>query len=137
MESQINDRQLPKFRPLLQEDQVYYIKHFLVVTARKVYRQVDNDYMIRFTAFTRVFKLENVPLTFPRYAHRTLSFPTLRSRVGIREFTSGLSTQTNHFPVRILPLLTSSGLYRRDWDIHWVYRSRDAGKSFWCSKAPS
>jgi hypothetical protein len=84
MESQINDRQLPKFRPLLQEDQVYYIKHFLVVTARKVYRQVDNDYMIRFTAFTRVFKLENVPLTFPRYAHRTLSFPTLRSRVGIR-----------------------------------------------------
>jgi hypothetical protein len=97
MEAQINDRQLPKFRPLLQEDKVYYIKHFLVLGARKVYRQVKNDYMIRFTAFTRVFKLPNVPLSFPRYAHRAVYFPTLHSRVGIREFTTGLSTKTIMF----------------------------------------
>jgi hypothetical protein len=46
MEAQINDRQLPKFRPLLQENQAYYINHFLVLGARKVYRQVENDYML-------------------------------------------------------------------------------------------
>jgi hypothetical protein len=52
----------------------------------------------------RVFKLENVPLSFPRYAHRAVSFPTLRSRVGIREFTSGLSTKTNIFYASFTPL---------------------------------
>jgi hypothetical protein len=57
MEAQINDRQLPKFRPLLQENQAYYINHFLVLGARKVYRQVENDYMLGFTAFTGVFKV--------------------------------------------------------------------------------
>jgi hypothetical protein len=97
MEAQVTDRQLPKFRPLLVEGQVYYIKHFLVLAARKNYRQVENDYMVRFTAFARLFNVQNVPISFPRFAHSAVSFPILRSRVGIREFTSGLSTKITMF----------------------------------------
>jgi hypothetical protein len=103
METQINDRQLPKFRPLLQEGQVYYIKHFLVLPARKICRQVENDYMVRFTVFTRVFRLENAPSSFPCYAHRAVPFSILRSHVGIREFASGIRIKTNLFPYMFLP----------------------------------
>jgi hypothetical protein len=97
MEAQVTDRQLPKFCPLLVEGQVYYIKHFLVLAARKNYRQVENDYMVRFTAFAWLFNVQNVPISFPRFAHSAVSFPILRSRVGIREFTSGLSTKIAMF----------------------------------------
>jgi hypothetical protein len=89
MEAQINDRQLSKFRPLLQEDQVYYIKHFLVLAARKVYRQVENDYMIRSPRSLEGIQTGKRPSIFsticaPRGIFSHLAFTRWHKRIHLR-----------------------------------------------------
>jgi hypothetical protein len=105
MEGQIPENKLSRFRAQVKEDEVYYMKHFQVLPARKVYRQVDSPYIARFTAFMKIYKVDMVPPSFPLYAHSAVSFDVLRSRIGIKEYTSGLISFRVLSPVfEILPV---------------------------------
>jgi hypothetical protein len=124
MEGQIPENKLSRFRAQVREDEVYYMKHFQVqvpgsgqrrwsvlheafsvLPARKVYRQVDSPYIAQFTAFMKIYKVDMVPPSFPLYAHAAVYFDVLGSRIGIKEYTSGLISFCVLSPVfEILPV---------------------------------
>jgi hypothetical protein len=158
MEGQIPENKLSKFRPQVKEEGVYYMKHFQVLPARRVYRQVDSPYLARFTAFMKIYNIDVVPPSFPLYAHAAVPFDVLRSRVGIREFTSGtgcsrllppipplcLASGINLIRFRLVTTwidnkiaLFPSSLYRRIWGPHGVYRRQSATEAVrWGEASP-
>jgi len=89
MDAQIQENMLSKFRPLLVQNVVYYVKYFHVCPARRAYRPVQSRYLAKFTGYTTVCKVDLVPPSFPRYAQAVVSFNEMRSRMGITEFCSG------------------------------------------------
>jgi hypothetical protein len=68
-------------------------------------KQVDSPYLAR---FTKIYNADVVPPSFPLYAHAAVPFDVLRSRVDIREFTSG--TCSSRLLPPIPPLCPASGM---------------------------
>jgi hypothetical protein len=90
MDCQIPENKLSKFRPQVKEDEVYYIKHFQVLPARKVYPQVDSPYIARFTAFTKVYRVNTCRPYF-----RSMHMPLFHSVCSIHAPVSGNSHQVH------------------------------------------
>lgn len=90
MEAQIPQRWLETFAPRLKEGSVYYFKYFQVCDARANYRPVDHPYMMKFTAYTKIFEVKTVADNFPRYAYNIATYEVLRQRIGIIDFCSGM-----------------------------------------------
>ncbi|KAL6659047.1 hypothetical protein ACP70R_003087 [Stipagrostis hirtigluma subsp. patula] len=99
MEAQIPHGCIDKYRPMLAEDNVYYLRYFEVDKARSNYRPVDHSYLARLTRFTEVYHVPAVPPSFPRYGCKVVPFSVLKERAGKRFLMSdaiGLLTKCSH-----------------------------------------
>ncbi|KAL6660922.1 hypothetical protein ACP70R_000306 [Stipagrostis hirtigluma subsp. patula] len=99
MEGQIPRACVDKYRAILAEDNVYYLRYFEVDKARSSYRPVDHPYLARLTRFTEVYPVPAVPQSFPRYGCKVAPFAVLRQRAGKKLLMSdaiGLMTKSSH-----------------------------------------
>ncbi|XP_062214571.1 replication factor A protein 1-like [Phragmites australis] len=81
IEAQVRERQVDRYKPLLKEDEVYFIQYFQIFPAKTTYRAVNHMYLIKFTNYTEIHKMATIPPTFSKIAYSLVSFDMLKTRI--------------------------------------------------------
>ncbi|XP_062212793.1 uncharacterized protein LOC133913586 isoform X3 [Phragmites australis] len=81
IEAQVPERQVDRYKPLLREEEVYFIQYFQIFPTKMTYRAVDHMFLIRFTNYTEVHKTSTISPMFPKIAYSLVSFDILKTRI--------------------------------------------------------
>ncbi|TVU16275.1 hypothetical protein EJB05_39829, partial [Eragrostis curvula] len=75
-------RDADKIKDNVKEGSVYTFSKFIVAPVKAAYRPFVAKYMIKFTPWTKIDRVENVSLSFPRFVYNLSPLSDLSSRVG-------------------------------------------------------
>ena len=66
--------QVSKLKEIIKEGNVYYIRDFLVQSAKNMFRAVAGKFMIKLTSWSKIEEVKTIPPDFPRYAYSLTDF---------------------------------------------------------------
>ncbi|KAJ1276844.1 hypothetical protein BS78_05G247100 [Paspalum vaginatum] len=86
----INKIYMEKFRPLIQEGNVYNIGNVKVTSAAQKYRPVENDKVVNFLPTTTLKKIKDTE-DIPKYSFNFCTTDMLFKRINVDMYLSGVA----------------------------------------------
>lgn len=80
--AEVPGRDADRIKGVVKEGDLYDVSKFIVAPVKAAYRPFVSKYMIEFTPWTKVDRVENVPELFPRFVYNLLPLSELSSCVG-------------------------------------------------------
>lgn len=89
MYAEVPGKEVDKFSADLVEGSIYEFSRFLVVNSKATYKPFESKFMVRFTPWTKIQKLDKVDHHFPRHVFYLVPFSEVGTRAGVHTCFTG------------------------------------------------